>query len=169
MISWSSARCGMSAGSDSAIATATAPRRPAQNRTWSHDCRHRLHKPRAGHQARHTAEEPIDHDGATDEDANDRPGDRAERIEEAHRRDGEPDEQEDDGRQQVGEELPDRVDGVGTGRRQCPARTHVPEHDRGGDRGDHPGQVEDVGEHVAAVCEHDRDRQLDEVIVHATR
>ena len=36
VISWSSARCGTSAGRDSAIATATAPRRPAQNRTWSH-------------------------------------------------------------------------------------------------------------------------------------
>ncbi len=44
--------------------------------------------------------------------ADDGPGDRPERIEQLGRRDGEADEQEHDGRQEVGDELPDGVDRV---------------------------------------------------------
>ena len=39
----------------------------------------------------------------------------------------------------------------------------------GRDRGDDPGQADLVGEDVAAVGEHDRDRQLDEVVVGTRR
>ena len=122
VISWSSARCGMSAGSDSAIATATAPRRPAQNRTWSQPRGTRLGQPRAARQPRRPAEQDVDHDRPADEDADDRPGDRAERLDEAARRDRQPDQQEDDRRQQVGDELPDGVDRVRAGRRSSSGR-----------------------------------------------
>ena len=121
VISWSSARCGMSAGSDSAIATATAPRRPAQNRTWSQPVGTALGEPRAGRQTRRAAEEDVDHERPPDEDRRRSPR-RSARASRARRsrRDGEADQQEDDGRQQVGEELPDRVDGVRAGRRTAP-------------------------------------------------
>ena len=44
-------------------------------------------------------------------------------------------------------------------------RAHVAEDDPGGDRGDDPGQADLVGQDVAAVGEHDGDRQLDQVVV----
>ena len=155
----------MSAGSESAIATATAPRRPAQNRTWSQPLGSAFAPARAARESRRSTEQQVDHDRPTDEDADDPPGDRAERLEEAARRDREADEQEDDGRQQVGEELPDGVDGVRARRGHRPAGTDIAEDDGGRDRRDHPGQVERVRQHVAAVGQHDRDRQLDEVVV----
>ena len=71
------------------------------------------------------------------------------RVDQPSRRDGQADEEEHDRRQQVGEELPDRVDRVGAGLRHRPARAEVAEDDRGGDGRDDAGQVELVGEQVA--------------------
>ena len=79
VISWSSARCGMSAGSDSAIATATAPRRPAQNRTCNHEPGMRSASPGPRREARHATEEDVHDDRTTDQDRDDAPGDRAQR------------------------------------------------------------------------------------------
>ena len=48
VISWRSSRCGMSAGSDRAMATATAPRRPPQKRTCSQCAGMRSARPGSG-------------------------------------------------------------------------------------------------------------------------
>ena len=48
---------------------------------------------------------------------------------------------------------------------QDPARAHVAEHDGRGHRGEDAGEVQLVGEQVAAVREDDRDGELDQVVV----
>ena len=98
--------------------------------------------------------------------ADDGPGDRPERIDELGRRDGQADEQEHGGGQEIGDELPDRVDLVAAADRAGSRRPHVPEDDRCRHGGDDPGQVEPVREQVAAVRQDDREGQLDQVVVH---
>ena len=74
--------------------------------------RHDLRQPRPPREPGRPAQQDVDDEGATDQDAGDRPGDRDDRVEEARWRDREPDEEEHDGRQEVGEELPDGVDRI---------------------------------------------------------
>ena len=120
--SWSRARCGRSGGRANAIATATAPRRPDQKMTSSHG--RGIGPPNPGmlgtRDARPsrpyvTIARPM---RIADDAQPDRPG----RPEQLGRRDHEADEQEHDRGEQVGEELPDRVDGIGAGGAEHAAR-----------------------------------------------
>ena len=170
VISWSRSRCGMSAGSDSAIATATAPRRPAQNRTWSQPAGTCSASPGRGAKPRRPAEQDVDDERPADEDRRRSPR-RSARASRAAEPAGWPD-------RRAGTRPPSG------GRRRTPRRcrwrpTPVSDIARPGPK--LPSTIAAVtvamtpdspnwsASDVAAVGEHDRDRQLDQVVVDERR
>ena len=147
------------------MATATAPRRPAQKRTWNQP----TGMPRSrvpGRSRAPAAEHDVDDERSPGQRPDDPPRDPADRVGQVGDREGEADEEEHERGQQVGQELPDGVQGVDPGRAHRRSPAVVAEDDRGQDGRDDPGLVEGVGQQVRPVGEDDRDRQLDEVVVH---
>ena len=108
----SRSRCGMSAGSDSARATAIAPRSPAHAIRCSHVLGIARAHPILAIAREPAAEQAVDDQGARDEHADQRHEARNERVRELRDAHREADQQEHDRRHQERDELPDRVDRI---------------------------------------------------------
>ena len=155
-------------GRASAIATATAPRRPDQNSTWSQSRRRRARRgPGSGASrdtppSRHVDDRALGRSRIPTIAARDRPdatpsqrGRRDRQADRAGRR----------SRSAGRRGTPRRCRSRRRRSRVSDRPSEVAQDDRRGDRGEHARQIETVGEEVAAVGEHDRDRQLEQGVV----
>ena len=151
MVPWSSGRSGMSLGNDRTRAIATAPRRPVQLITCSHESGMPGARPSRWAIARRSAEQPVDHDRPPDEHRDDTPGDVDGGLRQHVQRDRDPDQQERDPRQDERHELPDGVDRFASPGGEQRLVLVRPDHDPGDHDGDNPGLVDDIRRDVRAV------------------